>query len=221
MASKPKHQYKVSNKQINFDYKPGETDAQYYKRLAKAADQRLVRIEELSGLRGKPPVEGFENAYKYAYRAAIDSLDKGIRFNANIPKPGTFEWRERVNAMRKFLSSPTSTKTGIREVYENRVNSINEKYGTTFTWQQLADFFEKGDFDKLLQDYGSKTVLRAIGKIHEAQDKLKDKLQQHVDMKAGVEDDVALSILRKRSLNMYKDMSPEEREELRKLIRNL
>lgn len=222
MARKPKNTYKVSNKQINFDYKPGETDAQYYKRLAKAADQRLVRIEELSGLRGKPPVKGFENAYKYAYRAAIDSLDKGIRFNANIPKPGTFEWRERVNAMRKFLSSPTSTKTGIREVYEKRVQSINDKYGTKFDWQSLADFFEKGDFDKLNKDFASKTVVRAIGKIQRAQEMLKDKLTEHAEkMKAGPEDEVALSILRRRSLSTYKNMTPEEREELRKLIRNL
>lgn len=221
MARKPKNTYKVSNRQINFDYKEGETDAQYYKRLAKAADQRLVRIEELSGLRGKPPVKGFENAYKYAYRAAIDALDEGIRFNANIPKPGTFEWRERVNAMRKFLSSPTSTKTGIREVYENRVKSINEKYGTSFTWQSLADFFEKGDFDKLTKDYGSKTVVRAIGKIQKAQDELKKRLEEREQMKASPEDDVALAILRKRSLSTYKNMTPEERENIRKMIRNL
>ena len=38
-------------KPYNLDYKPGETDLQYYKRLAKVADQRLVRLEELAGQR--------------------------------------------------------------------------------------------------------------------------------------------------------------------------
>lgn len=220
--AKTKYQYKVSNKQIDFNYREGETDAQYYKRLAKATDQRLVRIEELSGLRGNAPEPGYENAYKYAYRKAIDSLDQGLRYNANIPKPGTFEWRERVNAMREFLSSPTSTKTGIKQVYAKHAETINKRYGTNFTPEQLADYFERGDYDKLQQktDFGSKTVLRAIGKIQRAQQAVKEGLEQH-QLKAGVEDEAALSILRKRSLKLYKNMKPEEIEEIRKLIRNL
>lgn len=215
--AKYKHEYKAPN----LDYKEGETDAQYYKRLAKQADQRLVRIEELSGLRGKPPVAGYEEAYKYAYRKALDMLDQGTRFNANIPKPGTFEWRERVNAMREFLSSPTSTKSGIKQVYENRVNTLNDRYGTNFTWSELADFFHSGDFGKLRkQGYGSKVIMKAMGKIQQAQtDKLVDGMKQR--RTAAPEDEVALHILRSRSLDVTKSMDPEEITKYRKLIRNL
>ena len=98
-------------KKVNLNYNEGETDEHYYKRLAKVVDQRLVRIEQLSGLRGGEPVPGYDYAYKYAYRKALEALPTDqIRFNTTIPKPGTFEWRERVNAMRNFIMSPSSTK---------------------------------------------------------------------------------------------------------------
>ena len=46
MAKRQPKEYKV--KTYNLDYKPGESDLEYYHRLAKVADQRLVRLEELA-----------------------------------------------------------------------------------------------------------------------------------------------------------------------------
>ena len=69
-----KHEYKT--RAYNVDYKPGESDLQYYKRLAKVADQRLVRLEELAGLReGKPGVPGYEAVTQYAYAKAMRDLE--------------------------------------------------------------------------------------------------------------------------------------------------
>ena len=207
---------------INLDYKPGETDKQFYIRLAKATDQRLIRIEDLSGLRGAPPVPGYEYAYKYAYRKALEALPEGqIRFNATIPEPGTFEWRERVNAMRNFLSAPSSTKTGIKKTFINKAKTINEKYGTNFTGEQLAEFFSKGDWDKLYKDYGSDTIFVAIGKIQQIDDKLKKGLENIKDISSGPEDEAALQILRQRNLKLYKSYSKDDRALIRKAIRNL
>ena len=207
---------------INLDYKQGETDKEYYIRLAKAVDQRLVRIEDLSGLRGAPPVPGYEYAYKYGYRKALEALpDNQIRFNATIPQPGTFEWRERVNAMRNFLSAPSSTKTGIKKTFINKAKTINEKYGTNFSGEQLAEFFSKGDWDKLYRDYGSDTIFVAIGKIQQIDDKLKKGLENIKDISSGPEDEAALQILRQRNLKLYKSYSKDERALIRKAIRNL
>lgn len=207
---------------INLDYKQGETDKEYYIRLAKAVDQRLVRIEDLSGLRGAPPVPGYEYAYKYGYRKALEALpDNQIRFNATIPQPGTFEWRERVNAMRNFLSAPSSTKTGIKKTFINKAKTINEKYGTNFSGEQLAEFFSKGDWDKLYRDYGSDTIFVAIGKIKQIDDKLKKGLENIKDISSGPEDEAALQILRQRNLKLYKSYSKDERALIRKAIRNL
>ena len=207
---------------INLDYKQGETDKEYYIRLAKAVDQRLIRIEDLSGLRGAPPVPGYEYAYKYAYRKAIEALPGDqIRFNATIPKAGTFEWRERVNAMRNFISAPSSTKSGIRKTFINKAKTINEKYGTNFSGEELAEFFNKGDWDKLYRDYGSDTIFVAIGKIQQIDDKLKKGLDNVKDISSGPEDEAALQILRQRNLKLYKSYSKDERALIRKAIRNL
>ena len=207
---------------INLDYKQGETDKEYYIRLAKAVDQRLIRIEDLSGLRGAAPVPGYEYAYKYAYRKAIEALPGDqIRFNATIPKAGTFEWRERVNAMRNFLSAPSSTKSGIKKTFINKAKTINEKYGTNFSGEELAEFFNKGDWDKLYRDYGSDTIFVAIGKIQQIDDKLKKGLDNVKDISSGPEDEAALRILRQRNLKLYKSYSKDERALIRKAIRNL
>ena len=209
---------------INLDYKQGETDKEYYIRLAKAVDQRLIRIEDLSGLRGAPPVPGYEYAYKYAYRKAMEALPGDqIRFNATIPKAGTFEWRERVNAMRHFLASPSSTKTGIRKTFINKAKTINAKpgYNTNFTGEDLAHFFSSGDFDKLMQNYGSDTIFKAVGKVQRIEDNLKNGIEAAIGMKSGPEDEAALQILRQRNLKLYKSYSKEERALIRKAIRNL
>lgn len=207
---------------INLNYKEGETDEQYYKRLAKVVDQRLVRIEALSGLRGGAPVPGYDYAYKYAYRKALEALPTDqIRFNATIPKPGTFEWRERVNAMRNFIMSPSSTKSGIKKTFINKAKTINSRYGTNFTGEELADFFSRGDWDKLYKDYGSDTIFIAIGKIQQLDDKLRQGLDKLKDITAGPEDEVALQILRQRNLSLYKSFSKEDRAAIRKAIRNL
>lgn len=207
---------------LNLDYKPGETDAEYYIRLAKVVDQRLVRIEDLSGLRGNAPVSGYDYAYKFAYRKAMEALpDDQMRFNANIPKPGTFEWRERVNAMRTFLSSPSSTKGGIKKTFINKAKTINSKYDTNFTGEDLADFFSKGDFEKLMQNFGSDTIFKAIGKVHQMEDNIKNGVEATKGLKSGPEDEAALQILRQRNLKMYKSYSKQERAVIRKAIRNL
>ena len=69
-------------KKYNLDYKPGEDALMYYKRLAKTADQRLVRLEQLS------TQKGYENVTAYAYARAqydIGRYTSGHRFNTKPP----------------------------------------------------------------------------------------------------------------------------------------
>lgn len=166
-----KHDYKVRGYDLN--YKPGETDAQYYKRLAKVADQRLVRLERLSD------VAGFEKVKMYAYDKAMRDLESygGTRFNTKIPtdENGVIDTRllsQKLADIRYFLSSVTSTKQGITQVYSERVKSINEKYGTNYSWQDLADFYQSGDAKKAISYGNSDLILRAIGKIQKAKTQL-------------------------------------------------
>lgn len=166
-------------KPYNLDYKPGETDLQYYKRLAKVADQRLVRLEELAGMReGKPGKPGFEKVTSYAYDRAMRDLEiygGGKRFNTKPPlnKDGTVDNRllsEKLADMRAFLSAPTSTKQGITDVYQRRADTINKKFDTNFTWADLADYYRSGDANLKLKNkvVNSDIMLRAVGLIQKA-----------------------------------------------------
>lgn len=138
--------------------KQGESLEAAWKRLAKQADQRLVRLEAYAH------DENFNSVLRYAYARAmrdIQSFGGKKRFNARKPT-NPQELRARINDILTFLNSPTSTKQGIIAVYQKRANSINKKYGTNFTWQQLADYFQSGKADKMNSKYGSDTALFLI-----------------------------------------------------------
>lgn len=222
-ARSTKHEYKSAERtKVNIEPRYGESDLDYYRRLAKMADQRLVRLEKLA----QEP--GFENVKKYAYAAAMRDIDsyggasKKMRFNTAPPKdPRAF--REKIMDIRRFLSAPTSTKAGIVDVYQKRADTINKKYGTNYTWEDLADFFQSGDADKLFKDYGSKTVMQAIGTIQYTAEQVKNNISgnknKHVeDMKSKVALEI-MSSPKYQSTALRKGMSKEERAKIRKELR--
>lgn len=147
--------------------KPGESDLAYYKRLAKQSDQRLVRLEQYSR-------QGNPNVLQYAYRVAMYDIESiygsGSRFNRKLVmnKDGSVnqnQLRMRIAAMEKFLTMPTSTPKGIKSVYKNRIDTINQRYGTEFDWEDLANLYQTGIAEALDMQYGSKTKLRSLGFI--------------------------------------------------------
>lgn len=139
-----------------------------YRKLAKRADQRLVRLEALS--RQKK----YENVLKYAYRVAEKNIESyGIvknrpRFNTKPPKNSN-TLQAKINDIKHFLESVSSTKKGIDLTYEKRAKTLNKTMGLKgddkFTWQELADFFQSKSYEKLASVFGSKTVFDTIGKI--------------------------------------------------------
>lgn len=175
-----------SQKQIEaVQRKTGESTIDYYTRLAKQADQRLVRLEKLS------TEPGYENITKWAYAQAqydIKALfgDDRTRFNVKPRKLKSGKYSEKqmqaaISSMKQFLLSPTSTKSGINKVYGERAKTINERYGTDFDWKELAQFFEN-TMDILLDlQYGSKTKMRAIGTIQRHQWKSVDDVNEYVE----------------------------------------
>lgn len=199
--------YKHEYKQVDVSRREGEGDAAYYRRLAKQADQRLVRLEKLA------EKEGFESVTQYAYRSAVRELtlnfgasEKTPRFNTKLPtaKDGGIiqeYFNEKLAVLKDFLTSPTSTKRGIIDVYQQRADTLNKntEYNTNFTWQDMADFFESGQAERLFKEYGSKTVLKAIGTIQNTKD-LPSTVLKNLNMKVSEkEKDAMLDILRHRS----------------------
>lgn len=137
-----------------------------YRALAKKADQRMVRLEKLS------QEKYFHGITEFAYRVAQRDIStygqEGIRFNT-APPENLQQLQAKVADIKKFLELPTSTKKGIVDIYQRRADTVNEKYGTSFTWRELAEFYDSGmaaDLDSKFK--ASKTVLYAIGVIQNA-----------------------------------------------------
>ena len=155
-----------------------------YKMLAKRADQRMVRLERASNK------SEYKGVLKMAYARAQHDLKaftpkerletgKPLRFNTapirkksgeiDVPK-----MNKKMNVLKTFLRSQSSTigrpkrqlagETGLIDTYKKRVDTINEKYGTNFTWQELAQFFDSGLADKM-QKFGSDVLLKAVAVI--------------------------------------------------------
>ena len=166
--------------------RPGETPMQHYRRLAKVADQRLVRLEQLASDPNQP---GYKNVLKWAYKKAQKDINyysgkdnyiartatdlelgrqKGWspgRFNTAPPKTSTgkVDMRQleaKIRDMQEFLEKPTSKKEDISKTYKSRVETLNQKFpGNNFQWEDLADFFESDSYTNLRQLYDSDEIL--------------------------------------------------------------
>ena len=160
----------------SLDQKSDETLVQYYRRLAKTADQRMVRLEKAS------EQKFFHVATEWAYAKATrdilkwippgDTKSTKLRFNTKPPEGE--DLIAKINDIKSFLSSPTSTKQGIINVYKKRADTVNKRYKTKFTWQQLAKYYESGQAELWDAKFGSKTALRTIGVMQRNKKKIKD-----------------------------------------------
>lgn len=164
--------------------KVGESDVAYYKRMAHAMNDRLRALERLA----KSGNSHFRNILKYAYAnaqydiTAITESEVKRRFPESVPKTkdgeiNRVELHRRINAVKRFYESPTSTKTGIIDVYQTRADKLNEtlksdEYGyngnEVFTWEDMANYYESDLAQKFATTKGgSKTVMIALITIKE------------------------------------------------------
>ena len=142
-----------------------------YVKLAKRADQRLVRLEQLE------TKKGFENVTKYAYAWAQKNLQRwsgkseGSRFNAAIPSD-IKSLEAKLHIVKQFLDMQTSTKGGILKTYKKRADTNNKKYGTNVTWQARSKYFNSSIAERAAAKFGSKTALRVIGQMQKKSDEV-------------------------------------------------
>ena len=209
-------------KKTNLNKEPGESDKAYYIRLAKQADQRLVRLEKLS------KQKGFEAVTSYSYATAMNDLKNfgQKRFNAKVPDPsteeGAFLFREKLAAVKEFLKAPSSTKQGIKSVYQTKVDTMNARYGTDFSWQDMADFFNTGYAQKLFNELkASKTVMKAIGIIQHNLKEVKEGTDENLNLNGVPEPikEMAIKILRRKRTSEAFGLTKEQRAAFRDAIR--
>lgn len=153
----------------NIDQRPDETQAAYYHRLAKVADRRLRELVDLS----KQP--GYENVLQWSYANAMYDLkaqfgENVTRFDKKLPTNKTGDinqekYMARINAVKRFLNSASSTKRNIDIIYKSRANTLNAKYGTSFTWESIGKYFDSGLHKKLDRLFGSKTAMKVYATL--------------------------------------------------------
>ena len=131
----------------NYEMRPGESLQSYYRRIAKVADQRLVRLEKLAD---QP---GYGNATQWAYKRAMRDIaswsgDDAKRFNTKAPS-NINQLRAKINDIKTFLGSESSTKSGISSTYKQRVNTLNKNYGTKYQVDDLQKLFSSSLWKKM------------------------------------------------------------------------
>lgn len=152
---------------------------EFYRSIAKAADQRLVELERLA------KKKGFEDVTNWAYAKAQRDIrgmfgENATRFNRKIPEDVNLNTLYKdINKVLNFLNAPTSSISGITEVYDKRANTINTRYDTNLDWSTVGHLFESVMWKKVNSKYGSKTALKALGVIQSNKKDIKRALKQH------------------------------------------
>ncbi len=159
-----------------------------YRKLAKRADQRLVRLEALSRQ------QKYDNVIKYAYAVAAKNIEsygkpKGRpRFNTK-PPANSNTLQAKINDIKLFLNSVSSTKKGIVSTYEKRAETVNKTMGLDgdekFTWQELADFFQSKSYEKIASKFGSTTAFEIIGKIKQDMNEIAKAIKSNQKIKVA------------------------------------
>ena len=97
-------------------------------KLAKRADQRMVRLEQAEGQRGYEHITSFSYAKAEAEIERFSGqLKEGQkpRWNRATPKTKQ-EVQAKIAAINRFLESETSTKTGVRNGYKRRAKTLKD-----------------------------------------------------------------------------------------------
>lgn len=149
-----------------------------YRKLAKRADQRLVRIEKEYSKK-----KGYEEITQFAYRVAMRDIkswsgEGSRRFNTAPPK-NTNALKAKIADIKKFLGSQSSTLSGIKKTYDKRTASINRKFGTDLSSAELKEFFDSSLWKKLDAQFYGDVSLRTAGVLQANQDQIAKAIREH------------------------------------------
>lgn len=154
-----------------------------YRKLAKRADQRLVRLE--SARHDK----GYKGILTYSYKGAMNSIRRWggeKRFNTKPPKD-IVDLESKIQDIKRFLESSTSTKSGVTKIYKKRVETLNNNWGTSFTWQEFATFVESGTNEQLDTKFGSSTKMEVVAQLQQTDQEIIDKVKESANNHLHIE----------------------------------
>lgn len=135
-----------------------------YRKLAKRANQRLVRLERYAE-------EGSKEAKRYAYAQAQSSIagfrgEQYRRWSESGKGYNIEDIKLMTSDIQSFLSKSTSTRSGFSDVNRRRTASLNQTLDTNFTPSEFEKFTEMGGlYDRLLTEFGYRTAFEAGSRI--------------------------------------------------------
>lgn len=174
-----------------------------YKKKAAAADKALYRLEKLA------QDVNFKGVKTWAYARAMKDIEKwrgeGAKRFGQTP-PRTIQGiRAKMRDIETFMSSPTSGKRKILEIYKKRAATYKERYGIEADWQTMAVFFVREYHTSLFKEYGSKTAMKILGKISQNENKIKRALKEDNLKELHLDDDKVINDRVKEMLSEYEN----------------
>ena len=207
-----------------WERKPGEDDKAYYFRIAKTADQRLIRLERLQG------ELGFEKVLNWSYAKAKKNIERWSegsdgrkpRFNRSVPDSPA-ELRAKIKDIEEFLNAPSSQKASLKRSYVQRANTLNANLGTSLKWTDIATFFERDGGEMKIRKYGSSDAFKTYSTVESGKakktvsdKKLAQMIKKNEDLSEVI--DVDDELVKDQIIEMLKnnDLKPKDLETIKK-----
>lgn len=181
------------------------------RKLAKRANQRMVRLERAAQQPRYKHVLDYAHNMAQRNIMELDMMlgkpadltgkarfrESGKRIKGLTDKQQVSYLRAQIAAEKEFLEKASSTigdvfengkkvKGGYQSVMDKRTATINEKYGTNFTTDELQRFFNSRKQAKLQEQYGSDqmfTIASNLKSIPTTKKDMKDYIQNHISLK--------------------------------------
>lgn len=181
-----------------------------YKTTAYRLDKQLYRLEKASKEKAQ-----YKNITKYAYermQKEIQNWSPGnTRWGRTVPggknlKQKYKNLQKKLNVMKDLEKLPSFSIKKMKDIYGRAAAKINRDHGTNFEWQDIADFYGSAAAEWMDSQYGSDTVVIALGKFKKMSDKRKAKLVEQITENPNkrITGDIAVSDAIKDLLKYYK-----------------
>lgn len=147
--------------------------------MMRKANGMLLQLEQMAK---NPEYEGIE---QFAYRQAMQSIKelRGEGFRRFAMPKNIHKLEKLERELDKFMSAPTASKKGIEALYEKNARTLNEKFGSSFSWQRMGAFLQAAEFEDMKDTFDSATAMIAMKAIKKHMWKSKksfiEKLQKH------------------------------------------
>lgn len=184
---KPSKNFKPRT-QKSLSRKSKKTLEEEFYRLSGTAQSRMRELQKW--VKKEPQ---YKNVLDWGYRLGRKAIArmygenaKSFRRKAPTDKNTLIK---NISEIEKFLSLPTTTKTGVIDIYKKRADTLNKNWGTNFSWEDLAVFFEGTGYEQNERVYGSDVYLLAIGEIQKNEEDIIKAIKQKRDTNLNIKDE--------------------------------